>query len=76
MLTEPAPLNRRARRLLSGVTRAANRERLTAARSLRVEPSRVSVSTWLRSQPASTRRGYARGRFQLPHYVYEDENYV
>jgi hypothetical protein len=29
----------------------------------------LSLETWIRSQPASTRRGVARGNFVIPFYV-------
>lgn len=35
-----------------------------------VEQIPIPVSIWLQSQPGSTRRGYARGRFQLPKNVF------
>ena len=50
--------------------RAAIRREFANAKDIK-QPHRfaISVETWLRSQPNSTRKGFNRGNFQVPEYV-------
>ena len=39
--------------------------------SLKAQQRRLAVERWIRSQPTSTRKGYRRGRVEIPAYVTE-----
>jgi len=71
-------MNRETKRLIEfgkdkPKVRAAIRREFADAKAAR-QPHlfAISIETWLRSQPASTRRGYFRGRITLPCYVHAD----
>jgi hypothetical protein len=68
-------MNRAEQRLIRfGLPRAALVDKRKGARLLRVfaedhPGTPITVAAWLKTQPASTRRGVYRGNFVLPGYV-------
>jgi hypothetical protein len=68
-------MNRETKRIIEfgkdkKVVRAAIRREFAAAKAVR-QPHLFALpfDVWLRSQPASTRKGVSRGNFKFPRYV-------
>lgn len=68
-------MNRAEKRLVQfGLPRAALVDKRKGARLLCAfaedhPGTPITIEAWLKTQPASTRRGVARGSFKLPDYV-------
>lgn len=49
----------------------AHKRLMASINAIQQNKSKEFLQQWLATQPASTRKGYARGKFELPNHIKE-----